>query len=160
MPPFPDMGATFKIILAVGGIFVAGAVTGGFVGVRIAERIAREQRAQQRMGPTEIGGRLAEQLKLTPEQREKLVPIIGHTTEELRRVRRESFGQMSQLVEKMDAELTKILTEEQRVRLVEIRAKEEERRQKWQAERAERAKRNEQRATEGEPPPPPPDRKP
>ena len=155
------MGATFKIILAVGGIFVAGAVTGGFVGVRIAERIAREQRAQQRMGPTEIGGRLAEQLKLTPEQREKLVPIIGHTTEELRRVRRESFGQMSQLVEKMDAELTKILTEEQRVRLVEIRAKEEERRQKWQAERAERAKRNEQRAAEGETPqPPPPDRKP
>lgn len=159
------MGSTFKIIIAVGGIFVAGAVTGGFVGVRIAERIAREQRAQQRMGPTEIGGRLAEQLKLTPEQREKLVPIIGHTTEELRRVRRESFGQMSQLVEKMDAELTKILTEEQRVRLVEIRAKEEERRQKWQAERAERAKRNEQRAAQGAaeggpPQPPPPDRKP
>jgi len=143
------MTAMLKIILAVSGIFVAGAVTGGFVGVRIVERIARDQRAQQRMGPTEIGGRLAEQLNLTPEQREKLRPIIGKTTEELRNVRRESSSQITALVKKMDAELAKILSEEQRVRLIEIRAKEEERRQKWQAERAERAKRNEQRAPGG-----------
>jgi Spy/CpxP family protein refolding chaperone len=145
------MAATLKIILAVGGIFVAGAVTGGFVGVRIAERIARDQRAQQRMGPTEIGGRLAEQLNLTPEQREKLRPIVGRTTEELRNVRRESFNQMTALVLKMDADMSKFLTEEQRVRLVEIRAKEEERRQKWQAERNERSKRNEPGAPGGPP---------
>ncbi|MDF3058583.1 MAG: hypothetical protein K0R17_2798 [Rariglobus sp.] len=155
---FLTVAATLKIILAVSGIFVAGAVTGGFASLRVADHLARQKRAQERTGPTEIGARLAEQLQLTPEQKEKIRPIITRTSEELRKVRREAFGQMASVVASMDAELSKDLTDEQRVRLKEIRAKEEERRKQWTIERAERAKRNEARPFDGpgEPGPRPP----
>lgn len=131
------MASSFKIILAVSGIFVAGAVTGGFVSIRVAEHMARQKRI------TEIGGRLAEQLALTPEQKEKIRPIIGKTSEGLRNLRREAQSQTAALITQMDADLSKELTAEQRVLLKEVRAKEEERRKKWMAERAaERAKRD------------------
>ncbi len=153
------VASTAKIILAVSGIFVAGAVTGGFVSLRVADHLARQKRSVERMGSTEIGARLAEQLRLTPEQKDKIRPIINQTSEELRKVRRETFSQMAALVEKMDADLSKELTDEQRVLLKEVRAKEEERRKQWMAERA---KRNEGRPPDGpgsegpRPPGPPP----
>ncbi len=135
------MASTFKIILAVSGIFVAGAVTGGFVGVRVFGHLAQKKQVVERIGPNEIGARLAEQLQLTPEQNAKIRPLLSRTSEELRKVRREAFSQASALVTTMDAELSKVLTEEQRVLLKEVRAREEERRKKWMAERAERAER-------------------
>lgn len=148
------MASTLKIVLAVGGIFIAGAVTGGFAGWRAADYMAREKRARPLFGPNEIGGRLAEQLKLTPEQKDKIRPILLRTSEELRKVRRDSFNQTAEIIGKMDADMAKELTEPQRAMLNEIRAKEEERRKKWMDERA---KRNEQRQpgapAEGEGPP-------
>jgi Spy/CpxP family protein refolding chaperone len=138
------MAGTFKIVLAVGGIFLAGAVTGGFVSLRVAEHRAKEGRAQQRFGPTEIGGRLASQLELTEEQKNTLRTILNRTSEDLRTVRRESFNQTAAIIDKMDAELAKILSEGQKVKLAEIRAREAERRKKWMEDRAKR----------GEQPPP------
>ena len=151
------MASTVKIILAVGGIFLAGAVTGGFVSLRVTEHMAARQRAQQRFGPVELGGRLAEQLHLSAVEKEKILPIITRTSEELRKVRREAFKDTAALITGMDEDLAKVLTEEQRVRLKQIRAEEEERRKRWMAERA---KRNEQSRPPGSPgenaPPPPP----
>ncbi|MBC8041281.1 MAG: hypothetical protein H7Y06_12120 [Opitutaceae bacterium] len=151
------MASTLKIVLAVGGIFIAGAVTGGFASLRITDYIAREKRARVVFGPNEIGGRLAEQLKLTEAQKKEIRPILVRTSEELRKVRRESFGQTAELIGRMDVDMAKLLTEDQRVLLKEIRVKEEERRNKRWAE--ERAKRNEQHrppgASPGELSPPP-----
>lgn len=147
-PDFP-VASTLKIILAVSGIFVAGAVTGGFVGVRVFGHLAQKKQVVERIGPNDIGARLAEQLQLTPEQNEKIRPLLGRTSEELRKVRREAFSQASALVTKMDAELAKELTEEQRVLLKEVRVREEERRKKWMAERAERAERERAKRNEG-----------
>lgn len=143
------------------GIFVAGAVTGGFVSLRVADHMARQKRMTERVGPTEIGSRLAEQLRLTPEQKEKIHPIISQVSEQLRILRRETFTQTAVVITKMDVDISKELTEEQRVLLKDIRAKEEERRKKWMAERAaERAKRDgrqpEGPGGEGPRPPAPP----
>lgn len=149
------MASTYKIFLAVGGIFLAGAVTGGFVGVRVFGHLTQKKQVVERIGPNEIGARLAEQLELTPEQKEKIQPLLIRTSDELRKVRREAFTQASALVSKMDAELSRELTEEQRALLKEVRAREEERRRKWMAERAERA---EQRSKRNEGRPPAPDR--
>ncbi|MET0263005.1 MAG: hypothetical protein ABW223_08920 [Rariglobus sp.] len=132
------MASTAKIILVVGGIFIAGAVTGGFVSLRVADHLAREKQARDRIGPAEIGGRLVDQLRLTPEQNQKIRPIINSTSEELRKVRRESFNQTATLVAAMDVEISKVLTEEQRVLLKDVRAREEERRKQWMAERNKR----------------------
>lgn len=137
------MASTLKIVLAVGGIFLAGAVTGGFVSLRVAERVAMQKRAQFLFGPNEMGGRLAMQLNLTPEQKQQIRPIVVGASEELRKARRESFNQTAAIIGKMDAEMAKILTEAQVGQLKDIRAREEERRQKWMSE--QRARRNEQR---------------
>ncbi len=141
-----NVASTLKIILAVGGIFVAGAVTGGVVSLRVADHLTRQKRIIERIGPTEIGSRLAEQLQLTPTQKDKIRPIISRTSEELRKLRRESFTQTAALITQMDAELSRELTPEQRVMLANVRAKEEERRKQWMAERT---KRNEGRSPEG-----------
>jgi Spy/CpxP family protein refolding chaperone len=151
------MASTFKIVLAVGGIFIAGAVTGGFAGWRAFDYVERTKRAQFLFGPNEMGGRLAAQLNLTPEQKQNIRPIIVNASDELRKARRESFNQAALIIGKMDAEMAKILTAAQAEQLKDIRAKEEERRNKRWAE--ERAKRNEQRPQgakpEGDAPRPP-----
>lgn len=142
------MASTFKIVLAVGGIFLAGAVTGGFVSLRVIESRAAKQRAQQqRFGPTDLGGRLAEQLHLTPEQKEQIRPILTRTSEELRKVRRDAFNNTAALIARMDEDMSKILTDEQGVLLKKMRAEEEERRKRW----SERVKRNEQPRPPGSP---------
>jgi Spy/CpxP family protein refolding chaperone len=132
------VASTLKIILAVGGIFVAGTVTGGFISLRVADHLAQQRRAQERNGPGDIGVRLTEQLQLTPEQNEKIRPIINRTTDELRKVRREAFSQTAALVAKMDADISNELTVPQRELLKDIRLREEERRKKWMAERTKR----------------------
>lgn len=132
------MASTLKVILAVSGIFVAGAVTGGFVSLRVAEQMAREKRQVERVGPGDIGSRLAEQLHLTPEQKTKVKPIFAHSSEELKKIRRDSFAQTAALIVKLDEDLAKELTPAQQALLKEIRAKEEERRKQWINERTKR----------------------
>ena len=130
------MAATIKVVLAVGGIFLTGAVTGGFVGFRLGENYAKPPPLQPRGSPVELlGGRAAEQLKLTPEQKQQIRPIIGRTSEELRNISRDAFSRSGELIAKMDADLAKILTPEQFDKLREIRAKENERRRQWMKDR-------------------------
>ena len=130
------MTANIKVVLAVGGIFLTGAVTGGFAGFRLGEHYAKPPPLQPRGSPVELlGGRAAEQLNLTPAQKKQIRPIIGRTSEELRSISRAAFGRSGELIAQMDAELAKILTPEQFDKLREIRAKESERRKQWMKDR-------------------------
>ena len=130
------MAANFKVVLAVGGIFLTGAVTGGFTGFRLGEHYAKPPPLQPRGGPVELlGGRAAEQLKLTPEQKQQIRPIISRTSEELRSISRDAFSRSGELIAKMDADLAKILTPQQFDKLRDIRAKENERRRPWMKDR-------------------------
>jgi len=130
------MPANLKVVLTVGGIFLTGAVTGGFTGFRLGEHYAKPPPLQPRGGPVELlGGRSAEQLNLTPEQKKQIRPIIGRTSEALRSISRDAFNRSGELIAKMDADLAKILTSEQFDKLREIRAKESERRRQWMKDR-------------------------
>jgi Spy/CpxP family protein refolding chaperone len=130
------MAATIKVVLAVGGIFLTGAITGGFAGFRLGEHYAKPPPLKPRSTPIDLlGGRAAEQLNLTPEQKQQIRPINGRTSEELRSISREAFGRSGELIAKMDADLAKILTPEQFDKLREIRAKESERRRQWMKDR-------------------------
>lgn len=130
------MTANIKVVLAVGGIFLTGAVTGGFAGFRLGEHYAKPPPLQPRGSPVELlGGHAAEQLNLTPAQKKQIRPIIGRTSEELRSISRAAFGRSGELIAQMDAELAKILTPEQFDKLREIRAKESERRKQWMKDR-------------------------
>ncbi len=145
---FLTVASTLKVVLAVSGIFVAGAITGGFICLRVADQMARQKRQVERVGPGDIGAKLAEQLRLTPAQKEKVKPIFAHIADELKQSRRDSFNQTAALIVKMDEDLAKELTPAQQTLLKEIRAKEEERRKQWIAERT---KRNDGRAPGGGP---------
>lgn len=148
------MASTAKIIFAVSGIFLAGAVTGGFVSLRVASSISEKRITPDRFGPAQME-RLAQRLDLTDEQLEKIRPIINQTAENVNKTRRDTFKATADLIDRMDAEVAKVLTAEQRERLAAMRAEENERRKQWMAERARR--------NEGRPPgpggpdgPPPP----
>jgi Spy/CpxP family protein refolding chaperone len=132
------VASTLKVIFAVSGIFVAGAVTGGFVSLRVADHVARKQRDQARFGVNEIGGRLAEQLQLTEEQKKQIRPIISSTAEGLRKIRLDAFSETATLIAKMDADMAKLLTPEQQALLKDMRMKEDARRKQWMADRAKR----------------------
>lgn len=139
------MATPLKIILTVSGIFLTGAVTGGFVGFRLAERHAASQKMSPRGGPVELlGGRAAEKLNLSPEQKQQVRPIIRRTAEDLRSISHDAFSRSAGLIAEMDGELAKILSTEQLEKLREIRAKESERRRQWMLERG--------RQSEGRPP--------
>jgi Spy/CpxP family protein refolding chaperone len=141
------MEKSWKIILAFAGVFLAGAVCGGLV----MQRAGNIFRPAGRFAPAEgfwpqMLQRLAARLDLTPEQREKIRPILRRTQEEVQTLRRAQFAGVGRAMERMHAEIDALLTPEQRVKLEELRSRFRER-----VERERRELRGGQR-----PPGPPP----
>jgi Spy/CpxP family protein refolding chaperone len=123
------MASTLKIILTVGGIFLTGTVTGGFVGFRVANHYAAPKHPQSRSELPPFFGRMAEQLKLTPEQKERIQPVLTNASLELKRLRSDVISRTAELVATTDKKISEWLTPEQREQLHEIRARDERRRQ-------------------------------
>ncbi|AHF89024.1 hypothetical protein OPIT5_00805 [Opitutaceae bacterium TAV5] len=149
------MNRTFKASLVCIGIFVAGAVAGGMITFRYArvqppkrpgaEDFVRMQRRQ------------FDKLELTEDQQARIRPILEKRGEELRKLRRDSFRETTAVFEKMEAEVSRELTPEQREKLTALQQAQRERMQKWAAERAsERKRRGERPEIDPVPPPPPP----
>ncbi|RRJ95028.1 hypothetical protein Ga0100231_012600 [Opitutaceae bacterium TAV4] len=118
----------------------------------------------RRSGPEDFARmqrRQFDKLGLTPEQDAKIKPIVEAGTEELRRLRRESFERARAVIEQMEAQVAKELTPAQRQQLAELQKAQRERMQKWNTERAaERQKRNERAGRDDRPPAPGPDESP
>jgi len=87
------------------GIFLAGGVVGGFVSLLAARSFVR-----QRGGPTEFAivhkGRFHQALQLSPAQKARIDAIVDETTEELKKVRRESGRLYQSMESRIEAELT------------------------------------------------------
>ena len=105
------------VILAFVGIFIAGAISGGFVGARMSEswahRHAVELFAQQQFK------RLGDQLSLTPEQRQRIRPIVTKAGKDIQEHRRD----ISSIAEKMEADVRQELTKEQREQFDRVRSR-------------------------------------
>ena len=106
------MNQPWKLVLLLAGIFVAGGVTGAFVGMKVI------QTRTQRPGPEQWAPwhlkRLTERLDLKPEQQEELRPIIKRNMDELNRLRAYSMNETRTVFERMDREIAEKLTPEQR----------------------------------------------
>lgn len=102
------MNRTAVVVLAFVGIFLAGAISGGFVGARVSETLAH-RRAGELFAQQQFK-RLAEQLSLTPEQRLRIHPIVTKAGKDVQEHRRE----ISLIAEKMEADVRLQLTDQQR----------------------------------------------
>ena len=91
------------------------------------------------IGP-QLFRRLTDQLDLSAEQREKIKPIELRTTEELRRLRRESQHNTELALERMQDEISAILTPEQRTQFQERIARSRERMKKFLQEQESRGR--------------------
>ena len=148
-----------KVIFAFTGIFIAGMVTGGFVGVSLAKYYGPKPMTAEQFMPQQMK-KFTEQLGLTAEQREKIKPILEQASNEMKPIRKEAFKAISEILERMEAAVAKELTDAQRKRLGEIQAHESERRKQWMNDRAKQRGDRPPGPGGDEPPrgPPPPDK--
>lgn len=144
------MNRTWKVVLAFAGVFLCGAVFGGFLSLRLAgERVGREgfngEPSVNQFVPMLLR-RYEARLELTQEQLEKIRPIVKTAEEELRQMRRDNFGRSMAVADDMNAKISELLTPEQRDKLATMK---QEWRDRWQSERNRRLRDRDR------PPPPP-----
>ena len=117
----------WKLIAGFLLVFVAGGITGAFVGGSYARFELRH--------PERIGGRMKERLRaelnLTPEQLANISPIIDKTTAQLRDIRRDTGRRVRQIIADAHRQIATQLTDEQRQKLKQI----EERHRGWRHHR-------------------------
>ncbi len=124
------MTRRLKWALAVGVlmVFAAGVATGTFVGARKAHDVIAFTH-HGRMGER-MREHLTRELQLTPEQLEKVSPIIDDTSRRLHEIRKESGRRVAETLRESHAEMSPHLTPEQRERLqtMKLRHKRSQRR--------------------------------
>jgi len=109
----------WKLGLYVAVIFLAGAASGGLIGWQVCRRTAVPP-----MPTTEIAARLRarfqSRLGLTPDQMEKVGPMIDDSMRRLEVIRRETATRIFSNVSKMHEEVVQALTPEQRARFDDL----------------------------------------
>jgi Spy/CpxP family protein refolding chaperone len=120
----------WKLIAGFLLVFVAGGITGAFVGGSYARYHFFELHQPER-----IGGRMKERLRaelnLTPEQVAKISPIIDRTTAQLREIRRDTGRRVHGIMMEAHQQMAAQLSDEQRQKLTQI----EERHRRWRHHR-------------------------
>jgi Spy/CpxP family protein refolding chaperone len=123
------MDKPWKLVLLLIGIFAAGIVTGGFVMMRFGRQLFPAHRGAEEWGPTRLK-RLTERLDLTPDQVEKIRPIIHKDSEELSRLRNSSLGETRKVLEQLEHDVSAVLTPEQKTKYDEMNREMRERMQR------------------------------
>ena len=120
----------WKLIAGFLLVFIAGGITGAFVGGSYARYHFFELHHPER-----IGGRMKERLRselnLTPEQVAKISPIIDKTTAQLRDIRRDTGRRVHETIADAHQQMATQLTDEQRQKLKQM----EERHRRWRQRR-------------------------
>ncbi|HEU0210281.1 MAG TPA: hypothetical protein VFQ78_15050 [Candidatus Udaeobacter sp.] len=109
----------WKLIAGFLLVFVAGGITGAFVGGSYTRRHFLESHHPERIG-TEMKERLRTELNLTPEQVGKISPIIDKTAAQLRVIRRDTGQRVHQIMAEAHQQMAANLSDEQRQKLKQI----------------------------------------
>jgi len=152
------MKQTWKLVLLLAGIFIAGGITGAFVGQRILRGKFMQRPMPEQWAPSHLK-RLADRLDLKPEQQEELRPIIKRNMEELNHLRSKSLAETKFIFERMEREVSEKLTPEQRVKFEKLNQEFRERIRRFGADRLA-GPRGERGSLERPPGAPPPSDKP
>jgi len=148
------MDKPWKVIMAFVGVFVAGSVFGGLFVMRVGGRILQARNAAPPLagpgpmlrpggpqppgqGPfgfaplqvAQVMRRYEERLELTPEQQEKIRPVMVRATEDLRRQQQMAFRESGVVLKRLHEDISKELTPEQRTRLGKMEQRQKDFRQ-------------------------------
>lgn len=116
-----------KAIFYLVAIFLAGAVGGIVVGYAYGKRQGFPLPPRPSEMARHIMAKYQSQLDLTPEQVEKIQPLVEQTTANMDDIHRESWRQVSEGFKRLSQQITGYLTDSQRKKL---EAMENERREK------------------------------
>src|SRR4029077_552801 len=117
----------WKIVFALIAIFVAGALTGGLTAIRLARLpkyetprpVARGSDSRHWFAPMMDGWR--ENLRLKPEQEEKVRPILQQAADELSNLRSLDLRETDGILSRAEDRLKRILAADQRERFQQMR---------------------------------------
>lgn len=148
----------WKLVLLLTGIFLAGGVAGGFVTLEVGKNMLRKRLAPENWGPARLK-MLEKHLELTPDQIERLKPIVRRDVDELARLRQQGFQETRRVLERMEKDIAAVLTPQQKEKFERLNEEMRERARRM-IERRERGEKGERRGPphdgkEGPPPPPP-----
>ena len=116
----------WKVIVGFVLVFVAGGMTGAFLGASHARHLFSAQ-PHRGMMSERMRDRFRAQLNLTPEQVAKISPIMDKAAAQLEEIRRTTGRRVRETFAEAHREMAADLTEEQRAKLQEIEA----RRRRW-----------------------------
>jgi len=106
----------WKIMGYAAAIFVAGGISGGALGVyETKSHLFAPVREQEMV--IRIRTRLQNKLGLSPDQMAKISPIIDHTASDIHSIRMETAQRINKVFEDSYAQLSAILTPEQKTKL-------------------------------------------
>lgn len=105
------MNKPWQVCLVLIAIFAVGGISGGLVAYRVARR-------HMPLPPEAWGARrfehVAQVLKLTPEQKARIKPIVKRNIEEIDKLRRQSMHEIHGILERMETDIAAELTPDQR----------------------------------------------
>jgi len=128
------MDRPWKVISAFVGVFIAGAVFGGFFTLRSVDRVVDAARGKgtpakapaTKPAPAkgiapQVMRQLTQRLSPTPEQQKAIRPIVSRAAEDLQRMQREHLADTTRTTERMYADVSALLTPAQRTQLEQMR---------------------------------------
>jgi Spy/CpxP family protein refolding chaperone len=112
----------WKLIVGFVLVFVAGGMTGAFLGASHARHLFFAQ-PHRGMMSQRMRDHYREQLNLTPEQVAKISPIIDKTAAQLEQIRHETGQRVHELFAEAHREMAAHLSDEQRAKLQAMEAR-------------------------------------
>jgi len=103
----------WKVIVGLIVIFIAGTITGGVFALGVVKQ-ALDKRINPGRWPASLLDTYQKRLKLTPEQIEKMRPVIEESRREWAASVRTAVGSYTGIVRRLDEHLEPLLTPEQR----------------------------------------------
>jgi Spy/CpxP family protein refolding chaperone len=109
----------WKLGTYVFAIFLAGAGSGAVVAWELSRRMPVPPRPPAEIG-AHLRARFQSQLALTPEQMQKIDPMIDQSMRQVVAIRNETASKVFSNVANLDAQLLTVLTPEQKVKFEEL----------------------------------------
>jgi Spy/CpxP family protein refolding chaperone len=146
------MSKPWQIWLVLIAIFATGTAGGWLVGRHASRRTMRHAPGPEGWAARQLE-RVADELQLTPEQKERIRPIITTNNDEMLKLRRQALD----MIDRMEKQIAAELTPEQRTKYEQILQERRAAHRQMQEMRNSRHRADEMPPGR-EPPPPPPEK--